>query len=119
MSSRTCDGRCCAVFPLHKDIPDALDENVDRWKDGAFIRDMLIPLTRRQAVARARRFGYELPWTRLTGHRYFTCRHWDEETGLCAVYAERPAMCRDYPYGRPCDHADCCHLGCATGAADD
>ena len=109
MTAVTCDGRCCAVFPLRKEAIEQIETDVSAIRDGAFIRDMLIPLTRRQAVARARRFGFTLPWRVGRTHRYFTCRHWDEGTRRCTVYADRPAMCRDYPYDHGCDHADCCY----------
>ena len=102
-----CDGRCCAVFPLPKDAAE-LFANGANGPDAAFCLDMIVPLTRRQAVARAARFAYQIPWSRLRrGQGYFTCRHWDEETRLCTVYEQRPAMCRDYPYGRPCHHDGC------------
>ena len=79
--------------------------------DGRFILDMLVPLTRRQAVARARRLGFRLPWKIGRTHRYFTCRHWDESSRLCTVYDDRPRMCSSYPYGSTCDHPDCCQRG--------
>lgn len=38
----------------------------------------------------------------------YTCRHFDAVAGLCTVYEQRPAMCRDYPSygdaGRACLH---------------
>lgn len=36
-----------------------------------------------------------------------TCVHYDEDTGNCGAYATRPAMCRDYPYGKPCEQPGC------------
>jgi Fe-S-cluster containining protein len=101
--SNTCAGACCAVFPMH------LGQAPFRRKgelsaENEYILDMLIPLTRRQALARSRRLGYPDP-PKWASHKYglFTCRHWDEETRLCGAYESRPAMCRDYPYGRPCE----------------
>jgi len=33
---------------------------------------------------------------------YYTCKHFNSPTGLCGAYADRPAMCSDYPqYGDP------------------
>lgn len=107
MSRRTCDGRCCAVFPLAKDMQERLAAG--NVRDGDFIADMLIPLTRRQARARATRFGFKLPWRRTPNHDLFTCRHWNESARLCMAYADRPQMCREYPYDRGCDHPDCCY----------
>lgn len=41
------------------------------------------------------------------GHLYM-CRHWDEETRLCAIYEDRPPMCRTFPYGEPCRYGCSC-----------
>lgn len=30
----------------------------------------------------------------------FTCWHHDAATGDCRIYADRPRMCRDFPYGQ-------------------
>ena len=85
-------------------LPKDVHERADVYRDGRFISDMVIPLTRRQAVARWRKFvSTETPLPRLPKDRAtFTCRHWDENTRLCTVYEERPLMCRAYPYGGAC-----------------
>jgi len=96
----TCSGACCAVFWLPK------DKDWSQVTDGAYVADMLIPLTRRQALRRWRKFvSFDAPLKRTTKDRTtFTCRHWDEETRLCGDYENRPKLCRDYPYGQPCSH---------------
>jgi Fe-S-cluster containining protein len=77
--------------------------------DAEYITDMLIPLTYDEAQARYARLGYgeSLPWSRedIDGddQLLFTCKHWDEDARLCDDYANRPRMCRDYPYGRSCE----------------
>jgi hypothetical protein len=35
----------------------------------------------------------------------WTCEHFDGRD--CTAYATRPNMCRNYPYGQPCNHAGC------------
>lgn len=100
--SNTCAGACCAVFPMH--LGQATFTNGRELRpDNEYILDMLIPLTRRQALARSRRLGYPDPPNYGPKYGLFTCKHWDEETRLCGDYENRPAMCRDYPYGRPCE----------------
>jgi Fe-S-cluster containining protein len=42
---------------------------------------------------------------------YYTCKHFDPKTSNCTIYAIRPVMCRDYPYGRGCNYADCTWSG--------
>jgi Fe-S-cluster containining protein len=100
MTEATCGGSCCAVFWL--------PENADWPKitDGAYVADMLIPLTRRQALRRWRKFvSTDKPLPKQKGGRTtFTCRHWDEKTRLCGDYENRPKLCRDYPYGQACSH---------------
>jgi Fe-S-cluster containining protein len=36
----------------------------------------------------------------------FTCALWDKETRLCTKYEDRPRMCVDFPYGKPCHKVD-------------
>jgi Fe-S-cluster containining protein len=95
-----CDGRCCAVFHFTFD----LDRVRRRVVDGEFIADMLVPLTDKQAKERADKFGIGAIHPPGKGRAFFTCKHWDEDTRLCTAYDKRPSMCRDYPYGKVCDH---------------
>ncbi len=108
---RTCDGRCCSVFYLPKTEPE-LRTYAGRVKDGPMIRSMIRPLTFDAAAERWEAMWHEplmaveahrngIPESEPEGH-LFTCRHWDEDSGLCQTYETRPAMCRDYPYGEPC-----------------
>ena len=81
-----------------------LPQKGPRARDTEFILDMLVPLTRPQALARSRRLGYPDPPRYGPKYQLFTCRHWNEETRLCGAYEDRPDMCRDYPYsGRDCE----------------
>lgn len=100
--SDSCAGACCSVFPMHKDFP-MFTRKTPATGDQAYILDMLIPLTRRQAVARSRRLGYPDPPKYGPKYGLFTCKHWNEETRLCGDYENRPKMCADYPYGRACE----------------
>jgi Fe-S-cluster containining protein len=102
--SVTCPGYCCAALS----IPETIEEiraDVDD-PDSATVADMLIPLTHRQAVARAKKFG--APRGVVTKYpngpksQWYTCRHWDEATMLCTIWERRPEMCRGYPYGGTC-----------------
>ena len=67
--------------------PQVFEERKAGIVDGEFIADMVIPLQ-----------------TDAEGLHWYTCRHLDTSTGLCTVYAQRPAMCRDFPYGTTCQH---------------
>lgn len=116
MSCGSCDGRCCAVFTFPRPPEDIrrLVESGKGYVDGEFIADMLVPLTREEALERMERFdvqpivdGVEQTreeWTENCEDRSYTCRHWDEDTRLCMAYDERPQMCRDYPYTDSCQH---------------
>lgn len=97
-----CTGACCAVFTIG-DVADPA--SWDSVVDGPYIRDMLIPLTREEALERAERFGAPLDQADPTpGWSPHTCRHFDDETRLCTAYEQRPKMCRDYPYASGCHH---------------
>jgi Fe-S-cluster containining protein len=104
-----CIGACCAAFYVPYTIRELRTR--DDLQDAAFIADMVIPLSPKEARERSQRFGgsrtRSWPW-KLRGH-YFSCRHWDEESRLCTVYDERPRMCSGYPYqGKPCLFSDGC-----------
>lgn len=38
---------------------------------------------------------------------YYTCKHFDEKSGNCMNYENRPRMCSDYPYGHKCLYKSC------------
>jgi hypothetical protein len=99
---KRCTGHCCRRFPLPASLDDIRRRrNADvcppdeKWiQDGDKLAEMLIPLD---------------GGTYSNGQPafYFTCKHHDIASGDCTNYEQRPAMCRDYPYGRPCEHTDC------------
>jgi Fe-S-cluster containining protein len=97
-----CDGRCCAVFPFSTPIDRARDPKV---------RSIAVKLSEEEAEERIERFGltfYNHSAAGVTENsgsgELYKCRHWDEVTGLCGIYEDRPQMCRDYPYTQPCVH---------------
>ena len=106
----TCDGRCCAVFPLSWDVagPDGIaawyDPDGDPLVERQFISEMLVPLSQHEATARWLELGLgEMPSELIHSPQpLYTCSHWDTATWLCQTYDSRPALCRDYPYGRSC-----------------
>lgn len=90
-----CTGHCCRRFPLSApfayihELAGKPDEHEARQ-----LVDMLIPLG--TAPDRAGK-----------DREYFTCRHHDVVTGDCGIYADRPRMCRDYPYEHACEQVEC------------
>lgn len=111
---RTCDGRCCAVFPLSWGVMG--EDGIATWLDEghtteerAFIADMLIPLNKIEATQRWADMGYTEPLALLEDDRpLWTCRHWNTETRLCDAYEQRPKhLCADFPYGDACHHKSC------------
>jgi Fe-S-cluster containining protein len=97
-----CTGACCAAFQLEYTLREL---RTRKLQDGAFIADMVIPLSPKEARERSLRFGGNLvPWPWKQRGHYFACRHWDEQTRLCTVYDQRPRMCSGHPYdGEPCE----------------
>jgi Fe-S-cluster containining protein len=90
-----CTGHCCRRFPLSATLAHVHELAADPGQHEARqLVDMLIPLG--TAPDRAGK-----------DREYFTCRHHDAVTGDCGIYADRPRMCRDYPYGNACEHSEC------------
>jgi Fe-S-cluster containining protein len=110
---RTCPGWCCAAFYWPTRLSD-MRRHPERYYDGSQIADMLIPLTPKEARKRYEKFSGRTTGAYTWKHRghWFTCKNWDEETRLCKIYEDRPQMCRDYPYGKECQHG--CGLECGV-----
>jgi Fe-S-cluster containining protein len=98
VSSHACGGDCCRDFYLN--IPPAEigaayllikakqvagEELTELQRDHIYIAEMVVRIDEDDEKS----------------PRY-TCLHFDNETGRCRSYDQRPAMCRDYPnYGKP------------------
>jgi Fe-S-cluster containining protein len=120
VAERTCPGTCCAAFTLPRK-PDHLFRDFLEIADGTTIAAMAIPLTPEEAGARILAAGGVVDHGGFVepekGH-WYTCRFWDELTGLCRNYESRPEVCREYPYGDPCNH-DCGYCGGQRRAGQD
>jgi Fe-S-cluster containining protein len=130
-ASNGCSGTCCAAFRLDYTLTEMRRAPVDsaggvplgdKWIDPSErdqLVDMLVPLTPKEARERNQKFGgnendkTHWPWSDR-GHQ-FTCRHWDEDTRLCGIYEDRPMMCREFPYGKPCSFGCSCTEGKKRG----
>jgi Fe-S-cluster containining protein len=113
-----CDGTCCVAFTLSKHpgelvMGPAIDDPGSVVETFTLL-GMLEPLTVEQARGRRARLGGHEPNPRATDGEYFSCRHWDETTRLCSIYARRPWMCRWYPNSGQCDLGDCDCGGACT-----
>lgn len=86
-----CTGHCCRDIPLPFS-PEELHEKQHTLTDGEYIASMV-----HYTGVRYEKHG-------LTFHRY-SCTHFDGVS--CTAYETRPKMCRDYPYGKPCEKSDC------------
>ena len=114
-TERTCDGRCCACFPLSWEVagPDGIaswhDPDGDPLTERQFIADMLVPLNLPEAISRWTELdlGPIPQWIEHSPQNLYTCRHWDTDTRLCTRYDERPWLCRAYPYQSNCQHEGC------------
>lgn len=94
-----CSGHCCQHFTLpwpDDQLPNILwahKAGAVAWQDPEwlFIVNMTVPIHQHD------------PLYRFT----YTCRHFDQPSGNCTIYDDRPEMCRNYPYGRRCEDPDC------------
>lgn len=98
-----CTGQCCAVFYLPITAAEMTPAWMSRVADGRYIMGMVLPLTQDAAGELAAMHDISLPIERGAGH-WYACRMWDDRSGLCRAYEERPRMCSRYPYGEPCLH---------------
>lgn len=104
-SGTRCSGQCCKHFPLPFGPVELWAEYlaVKKGEPTRFppseiekVAEMVIFLGRERG-----RFSDEMLF-------FYTCRYYDAATGNCTNYENRPAMCSDYPYGKPCEHGDAC-----------
>lgn len=97
-----CDGRCCVVLHLNRSLDDLRADSMAGNKDAYRLSRMLIPVGTEEAQDMCRRHG--ITGALDEGFTHYRCRWWDSTTTLCTNYAERPSMCRRYPYEGPCPH---------------
>lgn len=93
-----CTGHCCEDFILPRS-PEELHTRTTGHKDDNLIARMVLYLGKYRAENQNYPGGSE-------GHHY-TCRYFDKATRDCTIYEERPDMCRDAPYNRPCTFKGC------------
>lgn len=101
---KRCTGHCCKRFylPLSPDqIKQARAEG--RYTDIETIADMVIYLEYSNVSVTGE--------TRDEFGHYYTCKHFDAATNNCGIYERRPAMCYEYPYGKPCLYKECTMRG--------
>lgn len=120
-----CTGHCCAAFPLSYS-PDELRENYLCWKEQRFdkkgkdrngtyfLQDihLIAPMVR--YIGRRTKHPilniYKAGAMKGSKQHWYTCAHL-QDNGDCGTYEYRPKMCRDYPYGNPCQWAN---YGCTS-----
>lgn len=108
-------GQCCdpVVLPFtQREIMATLPSQHEHPADREHMLHDLIPISRREGLARAPYLSGGVTWASIDGGRsfletrsvFYECRHFDRETRRCRIYERRPPMCRDYPwYGDPPD----------------
>lgn len=118
-----CIGHCCRLFyapttpekitrcqeaAVKREQGEPFPVDLTLPRDHETILDMLIPVRPvvegetppGQKTYKIDRWGSKEGWL-------FRCKHFDEESHDCRIYDRRPKMCRDYPYGEPCDFEGC------------
>ena len=130
-----CTGHCCEAFylpvspdelrlsyeewmrreepgsELSREVPTGHTEVSARALYGQVARDihLIFPMVRHigyltAAAAGAPHVNQVDPGRK--GH-WYTCAHYDREAQRCGIYAHRPRMCREYPYGQRCAYEAC------------
>lgn len=88
----SCTGICCRAFTVgNNETYEQLEERLGTSDDleMLYILDMIIPVAYYGDIQDVPRF---------------TCCYWDPWSGLCTDYDNRPKMCSDFPYDKPCYH---------------
>ncbi len=128
-----CTGACCMAFPLPED-PGGLWKRYDHWlrhrhglqqqgdDDVPLLIDIHIIAPMVEYLGYQTTPMYEvaesaraLTTAGKTQPHWYRCKLFDQDTRLCTIYERRPRMCRDYPYGKPCEYAACEWDGAAQG----
>ena len=108
-----CSGACCRCFSLPHS-PAELWDNYDRWANGVeepppgqtgILIDIhiLAPMVMYVGTRPPDWAGF----SHADPGYYYTCKHFSAATGDCTIYERRPQVCRDFPYGRPCEFKGC------------
>lgn len=112
-----CTGTCCENFTLPYsplEIQRALEAH-QAWEkgdgDGHFLMDdgnkALMPNEVEVIAPMVIHLGFYPTEPGWSPQHHYTCKHFDKATGNCGIYATRPKMCSDFPYGRVCRYATC------------
>lgn len=93
-----CTGHCCEDFILPFS-PSELHTHTDGYRDADLIARMVLYKGKYRAANR------NFPGEAVAHH--YTCRYFDTVTRDCTIYEQRPTMCRDHPYEKPCTFKGC------------
>lgn len=99
-----CSGHCCRQFFLPFTPRELVKLQLTR-----VVRLRFKPEEIRKVAAMAVYLG-----NNERGSHMYTCRHLNVISGDCMNYEDRPDVCREYPYGERCMHAD---AGCTWNDA--
>ena len=110
-----CRGDCCVAFRVPYtpdelaagDVGDVGEQDAD---EARCLAAMLVPLTVDEGNQRRLDFiqGVVPTFDRSDEGYIYKCSNWNEETRLCEIYEDRPAMCQTFPYGSPCRYGCTC-----------
>jgi len=96
-----CTGVCCKKFYVALDQETLKGYGEREGGDAHILEDMLVYTGESVEINQGTAYQFT-SW-------YYTCNRWDESTGRCTRYNERPDMCRNYPdYGRMAGTCEYC-----------
>lgn len=112
-----CTGHCCKDFTLPISPMELKHEaekhrrtGRSRWSEIEKVAAMVIFKFQDWTVSGVHRGLRKARGSKRHGdlpQYHYTCKHFDAASGNCGDYENRPAMCRDYPYGRSCAYRGC------------
>jgi Fe-S-cluster containining protein len=109
-----CTGKCCRKFTMSASY-ERIQQMYQDWKkygggnsrvpmnDVHIVALMLVPLGEDTHDIDGVPFVHG-------PQMMYTCKHFDKDKGDCTIYAERPQMCREYPYLSHCRYEGCTYV---------
>src|SRR3954467_12700015 len=98
-----CTGHCCERFYLPFN-PVQLQDKALKNPDDKQLQQVAGMVTHLETETV---YHPTLPKLKTGEKNWYTCKNYIKETHSCGIYETRPNMCKEYPYGSPCQYKTC------------
>jgi Fe-S-cluster containining protein len=103
-----CTGHCCRRFSI-PEPPEEIWKRYEAWQKGSSDRRLTVDIhIIAPMLIYLGQSSYDCDGLTMREPKHFyTCKHFNTESGDCTIYKYRPQMCSEYPYGSTCRYLDC------------